>query len=213
MWLYLHQSGSFRSAEAVCLRVGVVNNLDLVKKVDEENCQKKKRFPVFQSTFNTLKVLSSPGRFFFFPITITSPCCSLSLIKYNPVGVFLHKLDPWPRADFTLLHPSQRFYFFVSECSFSPIPTSYSSLSLRSGYVKKKKDLNLVRGPITPWCLLGSATCCLRTTSARVTRLHNTQEDHWDLGEFFYEQYSASPPLGYKEKDLTRTRLLVHQIF
>lgn len=44
-----------------------------------------------------------------FPITITSPCCSLSLIKYNPLGVFQHKLDPWPRADCTLPRQSQRF--------------------------------------------------------------------------------------------------------
>lgn len=209
MCLSLHQSGSFRSVKAVFLWVGVVNNLDLIKTVQEEKCQKKKKD---SQSSNLLLTHLKCAALRPFPITITSPCCSLSLIKYNPVGVFQHKLDPWPRADFTLLHPSQRFFFFLRECSFSHIPTSYSSLSLRSRYLKK--NLNLVSGPIMWRCLLGSATCCLRTTSARVTRLHNTQEDHWDLREFFfYKQYSASPPLGYKEKDLTRTRLLVHQIF
>lgn len=80
---------------------------------------RKERFPVCQSTYYTLKALQAVFRLLPFPITITSPCCSLSLIKYNPVGVFQHQLDPWPRADFTLLRQSQRF------CASVPFPYSH----------------------------------------------------------------------------------------
>lgn len=92
----------------------------------------KERLPFFQSSYYTLQFLQAISHLLPFPSTITSPCRSPSLIRYNPVGVFQHKPDPWPRADFTLLCKRQ------TQVLLSHIPTSYSSLSLQSGYVESQ---------------------------------------------------------------------------
>lgn len=80
-------------------------------------------FFVCWSTYFPLKSAQSPQALFhllLFPLTITSPYLSLRLINHNPLGVFRHKLYPWPRANFTLSHQSKMILHRVSFSLFPP---------------------------------------------------------------------------------------------
>lgn len=82
-----------------------------------------KRFFVCWSTYFPLKSAQPPQaliHLLLFPLTITSPYRSLRLINHNPLGVFRHKLYPWPRANFTLSHQSKMILHRVSFSLFPP---------------------------------------------------------------------------------------------
>lgn len=76
------------------------------------------------------------------PVTIAALRHALSLIKYNPVGVFQHKPDPWPSADFAPPHHSQR------SCTQS-FPFPYSHLISITIITDWMLPMDVMRGVIT----------------------------------------------------------------
>lgn len=128
----------------------------------------KERLPFLQSSDYTLQLLQAVPHLLPVPSTITSPCRSPSLIRYNPVGVFQHKPDPWPRADFTLLCKRQIL------CTSAPSPYPYLIvITFITVWVCRISTWWKVPYTFRQVSLLHSTTCCLRTISKRDMRLHD----------------------------------------